>query len=638
MPRKVDLFKTVKDVSVRDPFFSRIQNVVIDTMILYQKRALNDEIPDVKKSHCIENFRIAAGRSSGEYYGRVFQDSDLAKWIEAVAYSLVVKPDPDLEAQADEAIDLIGEAQQEDGYLNTYFTVKEPEHRWQNLADCHEMYCAGHMTEAGVAYYLATGKDKLLKIVCRLCDHIERRFGPGKVYGIPGHEEIELALLRLYRVTKEKKYLDLAKYFIDQRGQDPEFFIKEAKERGWKRVQSDETTPPTYMQNHKPVREMDTVEGHAVRCMYLLTAVADLAAETDDDELFEACRRLWENMTERRMYITAGIGSTAWGEAFTRDFDLPNDTAYAETCAAVGVCFFARQMLEAEPDGRYADVMERALYNGTISGMELDGTKFFYVNQLEADPHMRADAYYDEEYTVGRTGWYDCACCPPNLARLMTGLGGYIWSENEDTLYSHLFIGSTVKAGNGAVIELQGGYPWNGDLTYTVKKAADKPFKLAIRLPGWCENFSLTVNGKAADAEEVAGYLVMERDWQPGDVVSYILELKPVRVYADPRVKDDVGCVALMRGPVVYAFEGVDNGKDLSCLRLPNDAEIQALPYDPALLEGVVALTVAGKRAVPEGGLYGYEETREEDVTLKAIPYYAWANRGSNPMRVWIRE
>ena len=338
------------------------------------------------------------------------------------------------------------------------------------------------------------------------------------------------------------------------------------------------------------------------------------------------------------MYITAGIGSTAWGEAFTRDFDLPNDTAYAETCAAVGVCFFARQMLEAEPDARYADVMERALYNGTISGMQLDGTKFFYVNQLEGDPHMNADAYYDEEYSAERTGWDDCACCPPKLAALVTGLGGYIWSESGDVLYSHLFVGSTVKAGNGAEIEMKGNYPWEGNLTYTVKKGAGKAFKLAIRQPGWCENVKLTVNGAAAEAEEVAGYLVLERDWQPGDVICYELELTPVRVYADPRVRADAGCVALMRGPVVYAFEGVDNGPDLSCLRLPKDAAVTALPYDANLLEGVVALQMTGKRAVPDGGLYGFDAAQEEDVTLKAVPSYAWANRGSNQMRVWIRE
>ena len=643
MTEKTSRFLSVAQVEVEDLFFSRIQDTVISVMIPFQEKAMNDGIPGLKKSHVLENLRIAAGENSGEFYGKVFQDSDIAKWLEAVSYALILRPDPELEARADDVIGLLGRVQQEDGYLHSYFIAAEPDHKWQNLEECHELYCAGHMTEAGIAYFQATGKDSLLKIVMRLCDLICERFGPGKEERIPGHEEIELALLKLYHLTGEKRYLDTAKAFIDRRGTDPECFRKEEKERGWKRSDYYSKMPPSYMQNHKPLREQDSVEGHAVRCMYLLTAAADLAAVTGDDELMQACRRLWNNMTERRMYITGGIGSAAWNEGFTRDYDLPNDNAYAETCAAVGVCFFAKQLLEAEPDSAVADVMERCLYNGTISGMQLDGTKFFYINQLESDPERTGEAYGDEEYTPERIGWYDCACCPPNLARLMTSLGSYIWSEKEDTLYSHLFIGSSchTAAGGGAQIRLESRCPWEPELKYTVTPdRAGSEFTLAVRHPGWSRTLSVTVNGAPAGEAfpEENGYLLIRRAWNPGDMVTVLPEMKPLRVYADPRVKADTGCTALMRGPLVYAFEGVDNGKNLWACRLPREAEIRTLPYDPGLLCGITALEADGMRQKTAESLYGEMPAEEEPVTLRAVPYYAWCNRGATSMRVWMRE
>lgn len=640
---KKNQFISMKQVSVKDSFFSPIQKTVVDVMIPYQEKALHDEIPDVRKSHVIENMKIAAGESEGNYYGRIFQDSDLAKWIEAVAYSLILKPDPELESRTDEIIDLIGRAQRPDGYLNSYFIAAAPERRWQNLSDCHELYCAGHMTEAAVAYYEATGKDTFLKICCRMCDHIDNRFGPGKITGIPGHEEIELALMRLYRVTGEERYLKLASYFVDERGKDPDFFLKEEENRGWSRTDYVSKLSPAYMQNHKPLREQDKVEGHAVRCMYLLTAAADLAAVTDDEVLLAACRRLWDNMVEKRMYITAGIGSTARGEAFTEDYDLPNDTAYAETCAAVGVCFFARQMLEAEPCSRYADVMERALYNGTISGMQLDGTKFFYINQLEANPEMSAEVYGDEEYTPERIGWYDCACCPPNLARLMTSLGTYVWSSGEDVIYSHLFIGGEVffDMEGGVRILLESRYPWEGEVVYTVEPdAPGAEFTLAVRYPGWCPGMKVSVNGEETPDSALGkdGYWKISRCWESGDQVACHMDMPVRRVYANPLVRADAGCVAFMRGPVVYAFEGIDNGEALQTFRIPREGKAEILPYDPELLGGIVALKIpALQKEIPES-LYLGQPCLEKPVTLKAIPYYAWSNRGLTHMRVWMEE
>ncbi len=651
MSAKKSLFVPLKQVKVEDPFFSPIQDTVIRVMIPYQERVMRDEVPDVRESHVIRNYRIAAGEETGDFYGFVFQDSDLAKWLEAVAYSLMIRPDAALEARADELIRLVEAAQQEDGYLNTYFTIKEPGRRWDNLADCHELYCAGHMTEAAVAYYQATGKDRLLNVARRLCDHIERRFGPGKTRGVPGHPEIELALMRLYHLTGEIRYRDLAKYFIDERGTQPDYFAEERKNSAWKRFDYSARMSPYYMQNHLPLREQDSVEGHAVRCMYLLTGAADVAGETGDEELLTACRRLWKNMVTRRMYVTGGIGSTHYGEAFTRDFDLPNESAYAETCASVGVCFFARQLLEAGVTREVADILERELYNGTISGMQLDGTKFFYINQLEADPAMASDVYGTEEYTPERIGWYNCACCPPNLARLMTSLGGYLWSESGDTLYSHLFIGNTVRseAAGGARIRLSGNYPWDGEITYTVEDLkGEKEFTLAIRHPGWCSAEDVSLELVAAGEETVSvpgceekdGYWHIRRTWRAGDRVILHLTMKPRRVYADPRVKADAGCVALMRGPVVYAFEGVDNGEDLAACRIPREAELQEMPFDSDLLRGVVPLTVKGLREESGewDGLYSTAPFREVPVTLTAVPYYAWCNRGRTAMRVWMRE
>lgn len=631
------------NVQIDDGFFSPMQKLVQDVVIPYQEKVLHDEIPGIEKSHAIENFRIAAGEAEGEFYGRVFQDSDVAKWIEAVAYSLVLKPDADLEARADDIIDLVGRAQQEDGYLDTYFIIKEQDRRWQNLMDCHEMYCAGHFMEAAVAYYEATGKDKLLNICKKLADHIDRRFGPGKVTGIPGHEEIELALLRMYLVTGEKRYLNLCKYFIDERGKDPEFFLKEMANRGWSRTGFYEKKTPDYMQNHKPVREQDTVEGHSVRAMYLLTAMADLAARTDDQELFDACNRLWENMTEKRMYLTAGIGSTQEGEAFTIDYDLPNDSIYAETCASVGICFAARQLLQIKPCGFYADTMERAFYNGTISGMQLDGKRFFYVNPLEVVPGVSGKLFGYDHVLPERPGWYACACCPPNLARLLTSLGSYAWAGNESTIFSHLFVGgkASFSLAGGVDVALKSNYPWDGNLTYTFEpKEESAAFTFAVRIPGWCKEYTLRVNGQKVDTSSLLsdGYVYLNRSWKSGDTVYLALEMPVEKIYANTAVRADAGCVALMRGPLVYAFESVDNGDQLQALRIPRASVGTVQPFDPDLLSGVRTITIDGIRVESSKDLYSTCPPVEHPVTLRAVPYYTWGNRGAGSMRVWLLE
>lgn len=640
---------SLSNFRIQDGFWSYYQNLVKDVVIPYQEQILNDELPDVEKSHAIENFRIAAGESSGEFYGMVFQDSDVAKWLEAVAYSLTLNPDPDLEKRADALIELIGKAQQDDGYLNTYFTVKEPEHRWQNLHDCHELYCAGHMIEAAVAYYEATGKRNLLDIMCRMADHIDRRFGKDKVRGVPGHEEIELALLRLYRATGETRYLRLSQYFIDERGTAPDYFEEEEKNRGW-HFWSKDGSNRNYAQNYAPVREQDHATGHSVRAMYLYTAMADLAAEIHDEELWNACLRLFDSTVSRQMYLTGGIGSSVHGEAFTTDYDLPNDTIYAETCAAIGLVFFARRLLEAKPDRRFSDVMERALYNGVLSGMQHDGKRFFYVNPLEVVPGLSGVQPEYAHVIPKRPKWYACACCPPNVSRLLTSLAAYAWGESlspehrHDVVYSHLYIGGTftTSAGGGTVLSVETGYPWNGTVRYTVHPEHDtSAFTLSVRIPGWCRNHCVTLNGVQPDAscmELCDGYLYLTKNWKEGDVLELSLDLPVRRIYANPMVREDAGCVALMRGPLVYCLEQEDNGKHLQTLRIPRDARCSVQETEDPILGSYTAITVDGCRLIPGTDLYGEEPPVSEPAQIHAVPYFLWGNRSEGAMKVWIPE
>lgn len=627
---------------VQDKFWSYYQDLVKDVVIPYQEKILNDEIEGIEKSHAIENFRIAAGESTGEFYGMVFQDSDVAKWLEAVAYSLEIEKNSELEKRADEIIDLIGRAQQEDGYLNTYFTVKEPEHRWQNLMECHELYCAGHMIEAGVAYYESTGKDKLLKIVSKFADHIDSRFGVDKLRGIPGHEEIELALLRLYRVTGEERYLKLSQYFIDERGTSPNFFVEELKNRDWKHWGMNPENPK-YFQSHAVVRDQDKAEGHSVRAMYLYTAMADLAGEIKDKSLYKACLRLWENTVQKRMYVTGGIGSTVNGEAFTIDYDLPNDTVYAETCGGIGLIFFARKMLQLNPSGEFADVMERALYNGVLSGMQHDGKRFFYVNPLEVVPGVSGVLHGYEHVLPKRPEWYQCACCPPNVARLLTSLPKYAWGESGDTIYSHIFLGGMIETlvGGGLSIQVQSQYPWKGIVSYTIEPTLEvAQCTLAIRIPGWCKDASVKINGQDISLEGIIedGYIYLKRTWKSNDTVTLNMDMPVRRIYANTAVRDNAGCVALTRGPIVYCLEEEDNGPLLYTLRITKDEKITAVDANEPTMGTYTALEFNGVRMKSDDKLYSDGPPASIPVKLRAIPYYLWGNRSAGEMRVWIME
>lgn len=638
---------------IKDNFWSKYDALVRDVVIPYQRDALNDRVADADPSAAIRNFRIAAGEEEGEFYGMVFQDSDVAKWLEAVAYSLENHPDPELEKEADEVIDLIGRAQQPDGYLNTFYIINGLENRWTNLHECHELYCAGHMIEAAVAYYEATGKRKFLDIVCKFADHIDSVFGPedGKLKGYPGHQEIELALVKLFRVTKDKKYLNLAKFFLDERGKDPYYFDIEWEKRGktshWTGGKgAAPSKSKEYNQAHLPVREQTEAVGHAVRAVYMYTAMADVAMETGDEELLEACRRLWNNIVYKRMYITGAIGSQVHGEAFSFDYDLPNDTVYAETCAAIGLVFFASRMLEAEPKGQYADVMERALYNGVISGMSLDGKSFFYVNPLEVNPEACEKNGNFRHVKPVRQKWFGCACCPPNVARLLASLGHYIYGIKDNTVYTHLYIGSNTEVdidGTKVNISQETNYPWDGKVSITINLDGAKEFGLGLRIPGWCNEAKLSVNGQELDLASVTvdGYAIIKRKWQNGDRIELDLPMEPVRVRSNPLVRANIGKVAIQNGPIVYCLEEVDNGPNLHTVVLPKDSELE-VSFREDLLGGVNIITTQGEKAkVETWGLELYKANASfeyQPAKLTFVPYYAWVNRQPGEMTVWIRE
>jgi len=625
----------LKDVVITGSFWNRYMEQIRTHVIQYQWEALNDRVKDAKRSHCIKNFEIAGGKRQGDFYGMVFQDSDLYKWLETVAYSLEIHPDPALEALADEAIALIGAAQQPDGYINTYYTVKYPEGRWTNLQHGHELYCAGHLIEAAVAYYDATGKRAALDIAIRFADYIDTVFGlePGKIHGYPGHQEIELALFKLYETTGERRYLFLAAYFIKQRGREPNYFDLEWEKPEYKEI-FPEITPlaRTYSQSHIPPEEQRVATGHSVRAVYMYCAMADLAAEMDDTALLAALDTLYEDITTKQMYITGAIGAVAWGERFTGAYDLPNDQIYGETCASVGLMMFCRRMNAMHLDAQYADTMELALYNTVLAGTSLSGTEFFYVNPLHVEPErIRVNPNLSHVRPV-RQKWFDCACCPSNLARTVMGLGLYAYGATAEGLYVNLYCAGSARDGARSV-EVQTDYPYGGDATFKVSGGA---FRLYLRNPQHAPVKRLTVNGEAVEVQIERGYIVLERDWS-GDVVAVQFDMRPKRIYCTNEVQHNIGDAAIMRGPLVYCMEQADNGPCLGAFCLPDDAPITPISPPDGLLPEVVALTApAYQYKQAEDGLYTEQKPALVPGQLTLIPYFLWANRGENEMRVYV--
>lgn len=571
----------------------------------------------------VDNLRLAAGVIEGKFRGMVFHDSDIYKWLEAVAYELHIKPNPALQQQADGVIDLIAAAQQSDGYLNTYIQLVNPAGRWSDLDFGHELYCAGHLFQAAVAYYRATSTTKLLDVATRFADLLVDTFGLGKRQGTCGHPEIEMALVELYRATGKTTYLEQAKYFIDERGKGVMRGI------GWMKAE--------YHQDRIPVRQAEVVEGHAVRAMYLNAGVTDLYLETGEKALLAVLHKQWHDMTSGKMFVTGGLGSRYEGEAFGDDYELPSDRCYCETCAAIGSVMWNWRMLLVTGDGRYADLMEHTLYNSVMSGIALDGKNFFYMNPL-----LSRGGY-------ARKPWYDCACCPPNLMRMLASLGQYTVTHDETGLQVHLYTSSTVTAapdsGQPLVISMQTDYPWQGQVKITVDQTDGASWLLKLRQPEWCQNATVAINGQVIQEPlSEAGYIVLERTWQPGDVVVLDLAMEPFLVEAHPRVDTVRDSVAIQRGPLVYCLEASDHPEvNLQDIRLDENSPLQTVWRDDLLQEGLMVIQTSGY--VLEAGawqdrLYRRSGKRDEaayqSIPVTAIPYYAWANRGANPMRVWI--
>lgn len=630
---------SVADVDLRGFWGERIDAVAARTVhILYDRCVEAGMLDQVDPSRPVPALRIPFhvrdGFTAGTVTTQMFWDSDLAKVIEAAAYAVWRKRDPAIEERIDGLIDMFANLQQPDGYCNSWYIRMQPGRRWTNLRDCHELYCAGHLIEAAVAWAQATGKRKLLDVMCRYVDHIATVFGPnpGQLPGYCGHEEIELALVRLSRETGEQRYMDLAKFFIDARGTQPHYFDDEARRDG-RDPKDFHFKTYEYNQSHLPVREQTRVVGHAVRAMYLYSGMADIAAEYGDDTLTDALEILWDDLTGQQMYLTGGIGPAAANEGFTAPYDLPNATAYAETCASVGLVFWASRMLGRGPDRRFADTMERALYNGALAGLSRDGATFFYENPLES-----AGGHH-------RWIWHHCPCCPPNIARLIGAVGTYMYGLSDSAVAVHLYGESTLRAqvaGAALTLTQAGDYPWAEDVTLSV--ALDRParFALHLRIPDWAEGAAIAVNGAPAvpAAPDASGYVALARDWQDGDRVALHLPMGARVLHPHPRIKADTGRVALMRGPLVYCAEAADNGPDLDHIRLPGHAPA-ARTATLADLGGAVALDVTAQvdsDAAWGRMLYAARPPAAETAVRRFIPYHLWDNRTPGEMRVWMRR
>lgn len=624
------------NMEISDSFWSEMIDKMCSSIIPYQFEVLSDNIPGIPKSHAIENFKIAAGLVDGEYAGMLFQDSDVAKWMEGAAYSHRIQKNAVLESKIDELVEVIGSAQQSDGYLNTYYTCVKPKERLTNIAHGHEMYCAGHLTEAAVAYAETTGKERFLRIMERYIEWFMDRIGPeeGKMHIYPGHPELELALYKLYQYTKKEEYLQFMKYLLLERGKQPSFLLYD---QGYGEQYRDQWFGLEYHQAHQPVLEQREAVGHAVRAMYLYSGLADLAASTGDESIIRTLDALWNDVTKRKMYITGAVGADEHGEGFSAPYDLPNDRAYAETCASIGLLFWAKRMLRLRLDSQYSDIMELALYNGILSGMSDNGKEYFYVNPLMQNPvevHQRYDLRHVES---DRVTWFGCACCPPNIARTITSLDRYVYDYNrqEKELAIHLYVCGKIVLEDAGMWIITGNYLEDGKLKlkYSGQK---KELAVKLRRPGWSRNSKVFVNGEVIPYEEVSGYMTVKKEWCDEDVIQLQFDIQNRFIHANPKVSADTGRTAVMRGPVVYCLEEADNGKNLNALIAKEFIEQPESGQD---INGPIY--IRGYREYPDSDndeLYTLKQPEKKDVIIKAVPYARWGNRGAGEMLVWIRR
>jgi DUF1680 family protein len=632
-----------RDYPVQPVEFTKVKikdNFWLPRIRTNQKVTIPFAMQQNEKTGRVDNFRIAGGLMEGEYKGERYNDTDVYKVMEGAAYTLATDPDTELARSLDELIAVIAAAQEEDGYLFTPRTAapKEPvvgigEERWSNLAVSHELYNAGHMQEAAVAHFLATGKRNFLDIAIRNADLLVRTFGPDKLRATSGHQEVEIGLVKLYRVTGKEDYLKLAKYFLDQRGKDLELKIYPEGHRF--SIYND----PTQIQAHKPVVEQDEAVGHAVRAMYMFAGMADVAALTGSEEYIQALDRLWENVVNKKMALTGGLGARHDRERFGENYELPNLTAYNETCAAIGSVLWNLRLFLLHQDARYIDILERTLYNGVIVGVSLEGDTFFYPNPLASDGKFRFN-----KGAACRQPWFGTACCPGNISRFIPSMPGYIYAATGDAIYVNLFVTSEADIGlqNNAVrIEQKTGYPWEGNIQINVSPSQESEFSLYVRIPGWAQNRpvpgdlyrysetleeipTLAVNGKSLPLDLSKGYARIHRKWQNGDVVLLDLPMPVRRVQSHPNVVENTEKVALERGPLVYCVEGIDHGGKALDLVMPEDPELY-VEFVPDLLNGFVVI----KGKVLRNG---------KSLEMTAIPYYTWSHRGVGEMSVWIDQ
>lgn len=635
---KFSMHINTESIDITDSFWQEKIELVRNEVIPYQYDALHDKIEGAPKSCCIENF-IKAGKivcklNKGEivpvyptdkwcyddnnchpdsFHGWVFQDSDVYKWLEAVSFSLMNFPDSELEGKADKIIDIICSAQLSDGYLDTLFIINDISKRFTNLKDWHELYCFGHLSEAACAYYRATGKKKLLESALRFADLVADTFNENGIKGYPGHEIAEMALVKLYEITKKEKYLNCAAFFINERGKKPYYYDK---------VLGKETINDNYHYNqaHCQPKHQHEAVGHAVRGVYLYSGMADVAKYCEDDELYSACKSLCDSIINKKMYITGGIGATVHGEAFSFNYDLPSDLAYSETCASIGLVFFLRRMLEISPDSVLGDTIERALYNTVLSGMALDGKSFFYVNPLEALPEASEKDERKRHIKTRRQKWFGCACCPPNLARLIASVGEYAFTENENTVFIHQYLGSFISLKN-ADIEICSDYLASGEVLFRIKPK--RSFTLAMRIPLWCDEYSFSHKVTIKD-----GYAYFDVASECELKVVFLVEAKLIK--CSDKVRANIGKVAVSRGPFIYCLEEADNGKNLHRLKICSNPRF-------AFENGI--LTADGIRESSDNtSLYSpWKKAEETPLRLKFIPYYQWANRTEGEMQVFVR-
>ena len=623
------------DVDLDDDFWSKRLNV-------NKAKTLPANYKYLKNQGRIDAWKWQEGKPKKPH---IFWDSDVAKWIEAVSYTLSKDKNKSLEKKVDYIVDLMEEAQLDDGYLNSYFINVEPDRRWSNLRNEHELYCAGHLIEASVAYFQATGKDKFLNIMCKYADYIETIFGKKRSQkkGYPGHQELELALVKLYKVTGNKQYLELSKFFLDQRGTKPHYFELETKKFHKKYPEKFYMAPSLltnkYNQSHEPVVDQKEVVGHAVRACYMYSGMADVAKELNDTKLKKACKNLWNNLVQKRMYITGGIGPTHHNEGFTFDYDLPNETAYAETCASIALAQWAHRMFHLDPDSKYMDVLERAAYNGIISGISLKGDKFFYSNRLsvlpdeiETNPHGHA---------IDRQSWFDCACCPTNIVRFLPSIPGYIYSKSQKSIWIHLYIQSKVRLMlDGAPVELSQStaQPWDSKCKIEIKNKEKRSFQLHLREPYWSTGIIVKANKKTIPTNTQKGYIKIDVPASSKTTITVDLGMKINLVSSHPKVRQNNGKIAVQRGPIIYCMEETDNGENLFNISL-NGKSFKTVS---SRMDSYKYISLSGTGQYQSlnnwnKSLYISDAIeKSERKKIKMIPYFLWANRKLGEMRIWF--